>query len=466
MASYQARQRDPLVDPNTQVMLERRGRELLGVGLVLIALLFAALLGSYSPLDPGWMAATEEPARNMLGHFGASVASTLIILVGKGAWTIPTIFFAWGLRFALHKGEDRAVSRIVFAVIAVALGSVFATTHVPGPDWQEAFSLGGLFGDTISGALLGVAPVKIGLGMKLLSFVSGVAFIAMLLFVTGFDKYELRVIWRFLLIGLIKTYAQITALVGRGAVGTAQAAAAMQERRRQSREATAAMQQSGVTFRAADWDAPDEPVVEKRRSFLSRAEPVVAEPSMQPQPMRARGALVADDRSAQSFGKPASMRAMPRHAEPPMTAQAAPVAPVAAPPQKLGLLARLRRAAEPQVAVDFEPEDLSHLPPEDRIKARITDVIRSRVRHGAGGLAQMTPVQAAVARREPGLGRLRGPQPLVAGNPPCNGIAAGTAGCRPCCDGNDRRPYGCPTIDPWPATRPAGRLERNRRLAG
>ena len=34
MALYQMRQRDPLVDPNTQALLERRARELIGLGLI------------------------------------------------------------------------------------------------------------------------------------------------------------------------------------------------------------------------------------------------------------------------------------------------------------------------------------------------------------------------------------------------------------------------------------------------
>ena len=55
MASYQARQRDPLLDQTTQAMLEKRGRELLGLVLVAVALAFAAMLGSYTPDDPGWM---------------------------------------------------------------------------------------------------------------------------------------------------------------------------------------------------------------------------------------------------------------------------------------------------------------------------------------------------------------------------------------------------------------------------
>ena len=138
MASYQARQRDPLLDQGTQAMLERRGRELLGIVLVLCALAFAALLGSYSPNDPGWMVATEEPARNMLGRFGAAVSSTLIILIGRGAWTIPLILFAWGMRFILHRGGERALGRIVFAVIAVALASAYSATLAAPSDWPHA----------------------------------------------------------------------------------------------------------------------------------------------------------------------------------------------------------------------------------------------------------------------------------------------------------------------------------------
>ena len=36
MASYQARQRDPLLDQNMQAMLERRGRELIGIALIVV----------------------------------------------------------------------------------------------------------------------------------------------------------------------------------------------------------------------------------------------------------------------------------------------------------------------------------------------------------------------------------------------------------------------------------------------
>ena len=405
MASYQARQRDPLVDPNMQAMLERRGRELLGVVLVLVALGFAAMLGSYSPDDPGWMVATDEPARNMLGRFGAAVASTLMIIGGKGVWGIPVVLGVWGLRFVLHRGEDRALNRVVFAVIAVALASVFAATHVPGADWPHSFGLGGLFGDTVLGAILGVAPVQATFGLKVLSLLAGLALLGMGLFVTGFDLRELRVIGRFLLVGTVITYHGAMTLAGRGAVGTARAAVALQDRQRRRREDAAAA-------KAAAWDEMDEPVVE-RRGALGRREPAMAEASMQPQPLRGRVAPAVEDHPAPAWNRPTSLRADARYGEPAMAATPAPL-PSPAPREKLGLLARvpqlMRRAVEPEPVADLED-----LPSDERIKARITDVIRSRVRNTSAQPAQqMSPIAAAIARREPAVTRMRGPKPLLA----------------------------------------------------
>ena len=407
MASYQMRQRDPLVDPNMQAMLERRGRELLGVVLIVLALMVALMLGSYSPQDPGWMVATDAPAQNMLGRFGAAVAATLIIIGGKGTWAIAVVLLAWGVRFVTHRGDDRALGRVVFAVIGVALASVFAATHVPGADWPHSFGLGGLFGDTVLGAILGVAPVQATFGLKVLSLIAGLAVIAMGLFVTGFDREELRTIARFLWIGAIVSYSNLVVWAGHGATATARAAQDLQTRRREQR----AMAESTP----AAYATASEPVVE-RRSFLSRREPVVVEDDMQPAPLRGRTAATEAPAPA-VWGKPASLRADARYSEAPM--MAAPQ-PLAAPREKLGLLARMpslvRRALEPELV---EPAlssqaDFAEVPTEDRIKARITDVIRSRVRGGATPGQPLSPISAAIARREPSMMRPRGPQPLVA----------------------------------------------------
>ncbi|WGV15377.1 DNA translocase FtsK [Fuscovulum ytuae] len=390
MASYQARQRDPLLDQNMQAMLERRGRELLGLVLVAVALAFVAMLWTYSPDDPGWMVATDEPAKNALGRFGAALASTLIIIGGKGAWSIPLILMVWGGRFLTHRGADRVLGRIVFAVIAVAMCSVYAATLVPGQGWPHSFGLGGLFGDTVLGALIGIVPGSAGFSLKLVSLLLGIGVLAMLLFVTGFDRAELRQIGRFLMVGTVIAYSQAMAVAGRGAQGTARAALAMQERRRMAH----ANRAEASVRRSAAWEAEAAP---------TNARGVVRRPLSEPPASPAQGAA--------EWGRPVQLRAEPRYAAP--LAEAPHYAP---PKEKLGLLARvpglMRRLSdpEPELVEPTQPDyDGGIRPDEDRIRARISDAIKSRIRNPGG---PVNVVQAAVQRREPAL--RRGPQPLIA----------------------------------------------------
>ncbi len=390
MASYQARQRDPLLDQNVQAMLERRGRELLGLVLLGVAFCFVLMLWSYSPDDPGWMVATDEPAKNILGRFGAALSSTLIIIGGRGNWAVPLIMGAWGLRFMLHRGSERALGRIVFAVIAVALCSVYAATLVPGAGWPHSFGLGGLFGDTVLGALIGIVPGGAGISLKIASLLVGLGMMAMLLFVTGFDMRELRIVGRFMMVGSVLAYSQAMALAGRGAQETARAAQAMQDRRR-----AAMMERQQAT------DA------RRHGAVLAEAEPqlragVVRRPLSEPPVSPAQG--------SGDWGRPVQLRAETRYAAPLAEAPH-----YAQPREKLGLLARMpnlmRRLADPEPEL-VEPQHLNFgddmQPDEDRIRARISDVIKSRIRNPGG---PVSAVQAAVQRREPAL--RRGPQPMI-----------------------------------------------------
>ena len=393
MASYQARQRDPLLDQSTQAMIERRGRELLGLVLIAAALAFMLLLGSYSANDPGWMVATEEPAQNLLGRLGAAVSSTLIIIVGLGSWAIPVILLAWGMRFVAHRGVDRVLGRMVFAVIAVAVASAYATTLPPGPDWpHQGVGLGGLFGDTAMGFLLGILPLQAGFALKLLSLVMAVGLIAMMLFVMGFAREELRSIARFLLVGSIVSYNAVANLTGRGASTSLRAAQALNERRLERRSAVVSDMSEPPVARPAGWQTP----LAARRGVVMRAEPPVTEPA--------------------AWGAPDALRAEPRYGQP--------LEQVPAP--KLGLIARIRRAVEP----DPVPELVEHVlsaamldhdaPSDDRIRARISDAIRAR--NGGQPASALSPLQAAVAtvasRREPPIMRPRGPLPLIADTTP------------------------------------------------
>ena len=378
MASYQIRQRDPLLDHGTQAMLERRSRELFGLALIGLGLALTVMFWTYSPQDPGWMVASDKPISNALGAFGAAVASTLIIIVGKGVWTVPMILIAWGARFVSHRGAERVLSRMVFAVIAVAVASVYAATLVPGADWTHAFGLGGLFGDTVLGAALGMIPAGAGFGLKLLSLATGAVLVVLTAFVMGFNISELRTMARFLVTSLVLTYSGLLGAAGKGAQGTARAAAALQDRRRMS--AT----------------APSPAVPAAARGVVRHS------------------ATVQPEAAPPAFGKPAGLRADPRYTEP--LAEAPQYAP---PREKVGLLARmpslLRRAVEPEPElvepVLAEDLDLDDMPDDDRIKARISSVIRARTRAPEDTLS---PIAAAIQRREPSLNRPRGPEPLIA----------------------------------------------------
>ena len=69
--AYQTRQRDPLLDPQTQAILTRRMGELFGLALIAFGVALAALMLSYTPDDPNWMAATDIPPQNVMGRTGA-----------------------------------------------------------------------------------------------------------------------------------------------------------------------------------------------------------------------------------------------------------------------------------------------------------------------------------------------------------------------------------------------------------
>jgi S-DNA-T family DNA segregation ATPase FtsK/SpoIIIE len=233
--AYHTRARDPLFDSDTQAIIERRSKELLGVILLTLGMAAALSLGSYSPDDPNWLSSTTRPAENWLGSVGAAFASPLYVIAGYGSWAIALVLVVWGLRFICHYRSENAMGRLIFAPIAVALVSVYCSTHVPFAGWTHSFGLGGLFGDTVLGAMLGLLPVPAGLGLKLMSLVLAGVALAMLVFVLGFERDELWTYARYLLGGLVLLYHFTLKAFGRGAAGTWRIAADARARKTEAR---------------------------------------------------------------------------------------------------------------------------------------------------------------------------------------------------------------------------------------
>ncbi|MFV0360323.1 DNA translocase FtsK 4TM domain-containing protein [Tropicimonas sp.] len=232
--TYQTRQRDPLLDSSMQEALERRGRELIGLAMVGLAIAIAVMLATYSPQDPSFFSATDAPISNAFGAFGASVAAPLVIVVGLAGWSIAAVVAVWGVRLLFNEGAERAMSRLIFAPIALALAAIYASTLVPGADWGHSFGLGGLFGDTVLGATLNLLPLPASFGVRILALPVLLAAIGVLLFASGFTLSELGRVGRFLLIGLVLLYDGLMRLLGRGvsgAVSGVRSAAARRDRR-------------------------------------------------------------------------------------------------------------------------------------------------------------------------------------------------------------------------------------------
>ena len=347
--AYQTRGRDPLLDSKMAEAIEKRGKELLGVGLIVLGLMAAMMIGSYTPDDPNWMVSTDAPAQNWLGRMGASLAAPLFMIVGWGAWAVAAILLAWGARFALHRGADRAMGRLIFAPIAVALCAIYGATLTPDAEWLQthSFGLGGLFGDTVMGAILTILPFGSTFTIKMMSLLMGGAILALGAFVMGFTKVELNRIFRFMLVGVIMVYAGIMNVLGRGASGAVVAAQGLQARQSERRARNRIEAEENAEFAASHAYYDDE---------------------------------------------------MPAHA------------PVAAP--KTGLLAKMPALVkrtepmpEPELVEDWFDAEIDQAPSDDRIKSKIADVIKNRVRTAS---AVHAPVTSPLTR-----GRGRGPDPLV-----------------------------------------------------
>lgn len=375
--AYQTRQREPLLDSTTAEAIEKRGKELLGIALVVLGVMAAMMIGSYTPDDPNWMLATDAPAQNWLGRMGASLAAPLFMIVGWGAWGLAVVLLVWGVRFAIHRGQERAMGRLIFAPIAVALGAIYAATLTPGAEWLQthSFGLGGLFGDTIMGVILTVLPIGSTFTVKLMSFLMGIGILVLGAFVLGFTKVELTRFARFLLVGTIMVYATLMNILGRSAGGAIAAAQGLQAKQAERREQRRAEQAQANAY-AAEY----------------------AQAEVQVSPAAARMPCLIASRAAP---------AAPVEPSAPQTYDAAPE-----PEAKASLLARMpglikRPDAMPEPELIETPHEpvLEQAPSEERIKTKISDIIKNRVRTTN---AVHVPATAPLTR-----GRGRGPDPLL-----------------------------------------------------
>ena len=405
--AYQTKGRDPLFDSEMTATLERRSKELIGLGLIVLAVAAAAMVVSYSPDDPSFLSASDQPVQNWLGRFGASVAAPLFMIIGWASWGLALVLGAWGLRLITHRGSERAIGRLIFAPIWIAVLALYAASLLPDDQWlhTHSFGLGGLFGDSVMGVLLGILPVKATLGLKVLSLVLGGLMLALGAFVLGFTRAELGRIMRFLVLGLVMTYAGLMALIGRGASGAVQTAQRLQARHTAYRAERAERAEQGADALAwgpqvggDDWAgaasgagaAPGHRVRRARATGERHGEPQVT-----------RGAAAAG--WDEGYGQDGDTAAPWPEAEAPAQPRPSLLARVP------GLLRRPEAMPQPELVPTAEVDWDCDAPGDDRIRAKIADAIKARVR---GGPAVLSPAAAAAAAPLT-RGRGRGPDPLL-----------------------------------------------------
>ena len=288
--AYHSRSRDPLLDSNMQAAIEKRGKELIGILLVCLGLAAAAMIGSYTPEDPNWMMSTDAPVQNWLGPLGAAIAAPLFMIIGWGAWGIAVALVVWGLRFAFHWGAERALGRVVFLPIVLAIASVYAATLVPSANWSatHSFGLGGMLGDTVIGAFLVLVPLGSTITVKLTSLISALGLLSLGAYALGFTGAEMRRGLRFAVFGIIMAYSGLLSLLGQGARSTAEALKERQARALTNREARVESERIDAEKIADDpvgfdpieivsQDAPE------RGGFLSRMPSLIRRPEPVPE---------------------------------------------------------------------------------------------------------------------------------------------------------------------------------------
>src|SRR5215475_5740183 len=108
-------------------IIRRRLSELAGVALIVLALLGALALATWSVQDPSLSHATQKPIHNLLGFPGAIFSDLAMQLLGLGAilLLVPEALLGWRLISHRPVGDKW---RSLLLMIATSFRAAFAST--------------------------------------------------------------------------------------------------------------------------------------------------------------------------------------------------------------------------------------------------------------------------------------------------------------------------------------------------
>jgi S-DNA-T family DNA segregation ATPase FtsK/SpoIIIE len=140
------------VSGHLKLFFGRRLSEIIGIGLIVIAICIALALVSWSVQDPSFNQAVNRPVSNLLGRPGAMLSDIMIQLFGLGAmaWLAPLGF----LGFRLMSGKSITPIKLRIAVWifgGLAACAIISALPIIG-NWPLPIGLGGITGDAILNA--------------------------------------------------------------------------------------------------------------------------------------------------------------------------------------------------------------------------------------------------------------------------------------------------------------------------
>ena len=157
-----------------------KGREIVGLLLLTVAILLAASLASHSPSDPSFLhqpGAGVRGVRNWIGSFGAQLSALLFGFLGFAALTLPLGLAVGAWRRLRRTPPPRVVGRgFGFALLLLALPTLLELGFGRLVWRGEALVAGGALGQIVGEALVGglaevgawlvaIAALGVGLGL-------------------------------------------------------------------------------------------------------------------------------------------------------------------------------------------------------------------------------------------------------------------------------------------------------------